>query len=100
MSWDSGKNKYLGAWHYVGLSILYAIPVLGWILLIFDAFNGQNENRKHYARSFFARALVTVILVLAALAALYALKGADGLTQLWNDTLKDIQNRWESLKVV
>ena len=57
-----GKHVYLGAWGYVLYDILYAIPVLGFICLLAHSFDANNENRKYYARSYFARLLLVVIL--------------------------------------
>jgi len=37
-----GKYHYMGAWKYVLLDILYAIPVIGWIfLLVWTTRNSQ-----------------------------------------------------------
>lgn len=53
----------LGAWAYVGLSILFSIPVIGWIFLIVFSFSDANINRRNYARSYFAGLLIVVILI-------------------------------------
>ena len=63
-----GEKNYIGAWHYVGLEILYSIPVIGWIFLLVHCFMPEKENRMHFARHYFARLLIAlVILVIVAL---------------------------------
>lgn len=55
----------LSAWTYVGLSILYAIPVIGWIFLIVFSISDRNLNRRNYSRSYLLCALLVVIAVVA-----------------------------------
>ena len=57
-----GESGYMGAWSYVGLEILYCIPVIGWIFLIVHCFTSSHENRMHFARSFFAKLLIVIII--------------------------------------
>jgi len=47
------KYRPLGAWSYFGYSILFAIPLVGFICLIVFACSSSNINRRSYARSFF-----------------------------------------------
>lgn len=58
----------LGAWEYFGYSILYSIPLIGFIMLIIFSFNDSNINRRNFSRSFFCGLLV-FIAVMAALVA-------------------------------
>ena len=66
-----GTSNYIGAWHYVLLDILYAIPVIGWIILLAHCFNKGQESRMHYARSKFAHLLLGLVVILIAGAVLY-----------------------------
>lgn len=70
-----GTNHYIGAWGYVGLEILYGIPVIGWIFLIVHCFSSEHENRMHFARHFFARLLVALVVVAIAALVLYLTVG-------------------------
>ena len=72
-----GKHYYLGAWNYVLLDILYFIPVIGWLCLLAHAFSDKNENRKHYARSYFVRFLMILIISAAAAGVCYLVLGQD-----------------------
>lgn len=74
-----GKNRYIGAWGYVGLDILYAIPLIGFIFLLVHCFSSKNENRMHYARSYFVRFLLVAIIIAALVAAFYLLGGVEAL---------------------
>ena len=58
-------NEYrpLSAWAYFGYNILFAIPLVGFIMLIVFAFDSSNINRRNYARSFFCAYLIALILV-------------------------------------
>ena len=56
------RAHYMGAWSYVGLNILYCIPLVGFVFLLVHAFSTSHENRCHYARSFFAAWLLALII--------------------------------------
>lgn len=43
----------LGAWEYFGYSILYSIPLIGFIMMIIFSFNDSNINHRNFSRSFF-----------------------------------------------
>ena len=59
-----GPERYrpISAWGYVGYSILFLIPVIGWICWIVCVFSGGNINRRSYARSYICHFLLTLIL--------------------------------------
>lgn len=63
---DELPSKYrpLGAWAYFGYSILFSIPLIGFICLIIFALDGNNINRRSYARSFFCVFILTMIIIL------------------------------------
>ena len=52
----------LGAWTYFLLTILYNIPVIGFIMMIIHATDHSNINRRNFARSYLCGLLVAVIL--------------------------------------
>ena len=58
----------LGAWEYFGYSILYSIPLIGFIMMIIFSFNDSNINRRNFSRSFFC-GLIVFIAVMALLVA-------------------------------
>ena len=53
----------LGMWAYFGYSLLFAIPLVGFILLVVFSFGGtRNINLRNYARSFFCWIIVLAII--------------------------------------
>lgn len=73
--------KPVSAWGYIGYSILFAIPIIGLILLIVFAFSDRNINRRNFARSYFCWILIGIILSVLITAGLF--------TGLLSDSLKD-----------
>jgi hypothetical protein len=66
-------SKYapIGTGGYIGMMILFAIPVIGWLACIITAFASGNRNRRNYARA----ALVFLIIGIVISVALYFLFG-------------------------
>ena len=58
------EYRPLGAWAYFGLSLLFCIPIVGFIFLIVFSFNGSNINRRNFARSYWCAWLIIGILLL------------------------------------
>lgn len=56
------EYKPLSPWAYFGYNILFAIPLVGFILLIVFSLDNANINRRNYARSFFIGLLIGVII--------------------------------------
>lgn len=59
------KYRPIGAWGYFGLTILFSIPIIGFICLLIFAFSGSNINRRSFARSYFCGLIIVVIAVVA-----------------------------------
>ena len=58
------ENRPLGPWAYFGYSLLFSIPIVGFILLIVFSFAGRNVNRKNFARSYWCRFILILAFVL------------------------------------
>lgn len=58
------KYRPLGAWAYFGYTLLFSIPLVGFILLIIFSFNGNNINRRSFARSYFCAYILIVAVML------------------------------------
>lgn len=59
------KYKPISMWGYLGYQILFAIPVIGMILLIIFAFSKEeNINLRNFARSYFCFLIICYILYL------------------------------------
>ena len=51
----------ISGWGYFWLTVLYAIPVLGWLFLLFNAIGAKNRNGRNFARSYFCALLIALI---------------------------------------
>ena len=58
------KYRPMGAWGYFWHSVLYSIPVIGWICLIWGACNDKKISRRSYARSYFCAFIIVLVLCL------------------------------------
>ena len=64
------RNRYaipeqyrpISPWAYIGYTLLFSLPIAGFILLIVFSFNDNNYNRRNYARSYFCWLLLIVII--------------------------------------
>ena len=79
----SGPEMYrpLSPWAYFGYSLLFSIPIVGFILLIVFSFNDNNINRRNFARSFFCMFLVALIIAII-FGILYAVLGSQFIASL------------------
>jgi hypothetical protein len=57
------KYRPLSAWAYFGYSLLYSIPLIGFVFMILFALNSSNINRRNFTRSFFIVYLLYGILL-------------------------------------
>ena len=53
----------ISMWGYLGYSILFALPIVGFIALICYAIGAKNLNVKNFARSYFCTLIVFVIVI-------------------------------------
>lgn len=61
------ENQPVGMWGYFGYSILFLLPVVGWIINLIFALGGtSNVNLKNFARSRFCLLIIAVFAVLIA----------------------------------
>lgn len=59
----------LSPWAYFGYTILFSIPILGIICLIFCSFSNSNINRRNFARSYFCVLVLAIILIIVSIVA-------------------------------
>ena len=55
--------KPISAWGYVGYSLLFSLPIAGFILLIVFSFSDDNINLRNYARSYWCMLLIVLCLL-------------------------------------
>lgn len=59
------RYKPISMWGYLGYQLLFAIPILGWIMLfIFSFGKGENVNVRNFARSYFCFYIICGILLI------------------------------------
>jgi len=78
----STPNNYndppISMWGYFGYEILFALPFVGFILLIIFSVSGTcNKNLRNFARSYFC-AMILLIIIVSILAASGAFGAAFG----------------------
>ena len=56
------EYKPISAWGYAGLNVLYAIPVIGWLVFICHILSPNASSHRSYARSFLCMFLISLIL--------------------------------------
>ena len=76
--------KPLNPWLYFGLSLLFSIPVIGFIFLIIFSLDDSNFNRRNFARSYWCRLIVGfgVALLLIVLLLAFGFSAADVLSEM------------------
>ena len=68
----------LGAWTYFLYSLLFSLPLAGWIIALVFAVGGTNRiNLRNYARSYFCMLLISVIVVVIVLAIVLGVAGTE-----------------------
>ncbi len=55
--------RVLSPWAYFGYTLLFSIPVVGFILLIVFSFNRGNFNRRSFARSYFCGLIIFAVII-------------------------------------
>lgn len=94
---NTDNKKILGAWAYVGLSLLYAIPVIGLVFLIIFTFNKNNLNRRSFTRSYWCWLLIIIVIFGGIFAVLQA-KGGNIVKAIYSlaETIDSIDSFYSS----
>lgn len=74
------KYRPIGAWAYFGWTLLFNLPIAGWIIaLVFAVGKTENVNLKNFARSMFCFVVIVAVF-------LFLIMGTAGCTagMLWN----------------
>ena len=77
------QYKPLGAWAYFGLTLLFAIPIVGFIFLIIFSVKKTNINRRNFARSFWIPIVIAAIVFLILFVIALANGGVDYLEDMF-----------------
>ena len=79
----------ISGWGYFWRTVLYAIPVLGWLILLINAIGSKNRNGRNFARSYFCALLVAIIIAVIGVVANYFTNNA--LVDLVNATIETLK---------
>ena len=79
----------ISMWGYFGYSILFSIPVVGFILICVFSFGGtKNVNKKNFARSYFCGFIIALIICAIAMLIAFLTGGATALASWLNSLFK------------
>ena len=57
------EYRPISMWGYFGYEVLFAIPVIGFIVLIILAITARNVNVKNFARSYFCFIIIFLLFI-------------------------------------
>lgn len=60
----AASEKLISGWGYLGYDILFSIPIVGFILLIVFSLDDTYLNRRNFARSYWCRLVVFLLVML------------------------------------
>ena len=92
------QYKPLGAWGYVGYSLLFSIPIVGFICLLVFSFNDSNLNRRSYARSYWCALLLAFIIAIALVVIGFATNSMDQIMEALQEIRICIPDRKQNKK--
>ncbi len=78
----------ISGWGYFWRAVLYAIPVIGWLCVLFTAIGSKNRNGRGFARSYFCGLLIA--LIVAAVLAVLEFVLHLGILQFVKDLANDV----------
>jgi hypothetical protein len=91
MKQERGSLKPIGAWGYFGWSLLFSVPIVGFILLIVFSVGGtDNLNLRNFARSYWCSLLVALIFMGLGFAVFFALGGLGMLSSIDVESLLNV----------
>lgn len=57
------EYKPISMWGYFGYTLLFSIPVVGWIFIVIFALTAGNVNLRNFARSQFCVLIIWLVLI-------------------------------------
>ena len=66
------EYKPISMWGYFGYELLFAIPIIGFIIALVLAFAAGNKNVKNFARSQFCMLILVCIIIAIIVGYIYA----------------------------
>jgi len=72
---QQAENHSASTAHYFWMMLVYALPLIGWIICIVMAFVPKNESKKHFARAILIWGIVGIVISIIGLIILSLLGG-------------------------
>ena len=69
------ENHSASTAHFFWMMLVYALPLIGWIICIIMAFAPKNESKKHFARAILIWGIVGIVISIIGLIILSLLGG-------------------------
>ncbi len=77
---QSTENHSASTAHFFWMMLVYALPLIGWLICIIMAFAPKNESKKHFARAILIWSLIGIIISIISLIIMSLLGG--GISEL------------------
>lgn len=72
---QQAENHSASTAHFFWMMLVYALPLIGWIICIVMAFAPKNESKKHFARAILIWGIVGIVISIIGLIILSLLGG-------------------------
>lgn len=72
---QQAENHSASTAHYFWMMLVYALPLIGWIICIVMAFVPKNESKKHFARAILIWGIVGIVISIIGLIIMSLLGG-------------------------
>lgn len=77
------KYRLMSAWGYIGYSLLFSIPIVGFICAIVFAVSDDYINRRNYARSVLIGIAISAVLAIVLIIVFLSIVG-QAVSTIWN----------------
>lgn len=96
----AGRNGIVGTGWFFGMMLLFAIPVIGWLVCLITAFASKNESKKHFARAMLIWLIIGLVLAVVGYFVFRWLGGAitDYINAEFGGQFGDLQELLEQFK--
>lgn len=81
------RYRLIHPWGYVGYTILFSIPVIGFILLIVFSLNREKLNRMYFARSYFCFLLLGILMSIVLAVVVMSMGGLDAFWEAFQEAM-------------
>ena len=62
MDGNRDENRLITPWGYIGYSLLFSIPIIGFIFVLIYSFSSEYPCRRNYARAMLIGIVIAIVL--------------------------------------